>query len=230
MTGETESWTQIDPDLIAAHASNSGATASFGNQVPRAGGSTSFVKRGGVAVLNRIKLHVFCILVWLLGSSMSTWATVQDIPAKGLNILMFNSFDAEAPFFQSVAKGFKETLKTTPGPVTIYYEHLDATRFPPAQNPYLVDHLRTKYRDTPIDFVVTMSQPAFVFVHDHPDLVPQARRVHADVGENPLDESSENISIVIGYQYRNSIDEMLRLVKPKQVYVIGDTLSPDGSQ
>jgi len=92
MTGRTVSWTKVAPDLIATHAANSGATASFGIQTTRAGRSTAFVKRGGVAVLKRIKLRVFCILVWLLGSSMSTWATVQDIPAKGLNILIFNSY------------------------------------------------------------------------------------------------------------------------------------------
>jgi len=79
--------------------------------------------------------YALCILLWLLGSALPAWAApdapnAANAPARGLNILMFNSFDAEAPFFQSMTKGFKETLKTTPGPVTIYYEHLDSARFP----------------------------------------------------------------------------------------------------
>jgi signal transduction histidine kinase len=107
-------------------------------------------------------------------------------------ILLLTVDDPTRPAVQVITEGFQEVALASARPPIVYFETLDAVRFPdPAHLDRFRDWLRDKYRDRRIDLIVPIGEDALYFLAsqggepwpDVPVLFGEAGGLTHEVGE-----------------------------------------------
>jgi signal transduction histidine kinase len=149
-------------------------------------------------------------------------ADAAERPAP-LNVLVLSSWFQDLPWQRAFDAGLQDGLEESGRPYNLYVEFLDAGRFPEEQQrDALAAFLRGKYRGKGIDVVIAESIPAVRFLIDNPDLFGGVRRLYIQTGAK-LDKVKASQTIISDVDYEAAVAEMVRLARPKHIYVIGDT-------
>jgi len=172
--------------------------------------------------------------LWPIGTLFSGNISLAEHPVSNekLNILVISSWHKNHPWHQEFEKGFADTLNKTNPNTTLYYEFLDAERFPDDKNKQsFFTFLDQKYRNLGIDYLVVESLPAVNAFNLNNNLLPKAERVLiAPGGSFTKIQETRRLHIPVQSDFKSSIEEMLRLTNPRQLVVIVDTLSTGGNK
>src|SRR5215475_12946083 len=80
------------------------------------------------------------------------------------SILVLDEANVRGPFYYAVFSALRSTVEAGRGPVTIYAESLDLSRFGGTDyEESLEAHLRVKYRDRPVDVIVAIGSATLDF-------------------------------------------------------------------
>jgi hypothetical protein len=155
------------------------------------------------------------LVLVLLGSSVARAAD----GTSPLTVVLLSSWFKGMPWAQAVGDGLRAGLGSTP---VLHEEFLDSSRFPgAAQARVVASRLVETYGDERVDVVVAESIPAARFLRAYPDLFPGARRIVVQSGAKwSLEEGSETIQATADYHM--AIAEMVRLVTPRRIAILGD--------
>ena len=124
---------------------------------------------------------------WLLAAAIAVVGLEAPAYAVQHVLLLFpyeDTLGTNAP----LRSGLDGVLHGAEERVEAYSEFLDAARFPgPANEQHMVEFLRDKYSETPIDLVVTIGQPAYSFMGRHrAELFAEQPWVVAGIRESTL--------------------------------------------
>jgi len=184
----------------------------------------------------RLFLFPFMLLSWLWPIvalfSGSTCLADHPVSNQKLNILVLSSWHKSHPWHQEFEKGLSDNLRKANPNTALYFEFLDAARFPHNQTKQsFFTFLDEKYRDLEIDYLVVESLPAVTAFNHNNTLLPKAERILiAPGGSFPKTQETGSLRIPVQSDFKGSIEEMLRLTAPKQLFVIVDTLSTGGKK
>ena len=156
----------------------------------------------------------------------------HPVSTEKLTILVVSSWHKNHPWHQEFEKGLTDKLKKANPNTVLYFEFLDAARFPNNKNRQsFFTFLDQKYRNLGIDYLVVESLPAVNAFNLNQNLLPEAERVLiAPGGSFSKTLESGNLHVPVQSDFKGSIEEMLRLTSPKQLFVIVDTLSAGGKK
>ncbi len=89
-----------------------------------------------------------------------------------------------------------------------------------------IKYLDKKFTGRQIDYIIADTSLTQRTIDQHPDFLPFAKRIffsQNSIGTKDIVEISENRSLVrVSQRYKASIENMLRVAKPKRVHVFGD--------
>ena len=160
--------------------------------------------------------------------------SLASVSASPPVVVTLYSYHAHMPWNRSFNKGLTQGLAKRNKKILFYDEYLDAGRFSsPEYYQAFYQYLTSKYAGQAPDILLTDSEPAQEFLLRYPHLFPGAQRIVFQTDESLSDISSSadgswNINIVNNYS--KSVEHMMRLMQPDNVYVIGDTNEPAGAK
>ncbi|WP_395699427.1 diguanylate cyclase [Aquabacterium sp.] len=167
--------------------------------------------------------------LWLAWLAAPALAADQQSPSRALRVLVIASYDKDLPSQRHLEEGLNDALAAMAGPPPqLHFEYLDAARIDlAAQRGALLPYLQARYGDQGIDVVGATSTQAVDFLAGEPGLLPQARRVFADVPATVLPRirarDPQVPVIAVQSNYPASLREALRLTAPRRLVVIGET-------
>jgi signal transduction histidine kinase len=135
------------------------------------------------------------------------------------NILLLGIDELTRPYMRFLFEAFTDALATVPNPPGIFFESIDASRFPEAQ--YLKEArgwLAGKYKDTPIDLVVTIGDDALGFLADaHGEPWPSAQVLYFESGYIRFDvrDALPRAGGILFEEFFPSTLEVLKTILPK---------------
>jgi len=147
------------------------------------------------------------------------------------SILVLDQANVRGPFYYAVFSALRSTVEAGRGPVTIYAESLDLSRFGGTDyEESLEAHLRVKYRDRPVDVIVAIGSATLDFaLRNRAALWPGIPVVFGMVDE-PTALRLKPPPDVTGHVMKLRFEDMLttaRAVVPglERVALVGDTLT-----
>jgi len=144
-------------------------------------------------------------------------------------VLLIGSYDKDLPSQRHLEEGLVAALASAPGAgPQLFFEYLDAGRIDlSALRPALAGYLQARYGGAGIDVLVATSTQAADYLASEPALLPQARRVFADVPEAvlPRIRARQPHAEVISVQsnYPASLREALKLTQARRLVVVGES-------
>lgn len=122
------------------------------------------------------------LILMLLVFSWSPFK-VFAVDKKPIQILILNSWQHEASWFNAFDKGLIQGMQNKELLPFVYHEFVDTGRFTDAnQQADLYHFLKTKYRQTNIDFVIADGIAASEFLQSYPDSFNGATRINIQTG------------------------------------------------
>jgi hypothetical protein len=162
-------------------------------------------------------------LLFLLSLLPSALPAQERAPERPLNILLLSSYSQNYASAQELQAGLNDVLNYRAGTHNMYVEYFDSARIPDEKTGRnFAEHLRAKYEDIRFDHVLVWHVTAINFIHQHPDLFPDAKVISfegprmADTG----DESWFNVE----QDFDGALAEVKRLYAPSKLYVILETV------
>jgi signal transduction histidine kinase/ActR/RegA family two-component response regulator len=153
--------------------------------------------------------------------------TFQDArAAESRNLLVITSWDQHHPWTTGFVSRLVEINSERGRPLQLYVEHLDSSRAADNWTEDFSSFLNRKYRDIPIDIVVSESIPAKRFLEQATDLLPQAQRVFVASGDGDRNAASANptsLQVPVNARYDESLEAALNIFDAKAIAVIVDT-------
>ena len=137
------------------------------------------------------------------------------------------------PWQTSVEKGLQAGLKRIDQPYQLYLEYLDVGRFPEkGQRAIFSKYLKDKFSCQKIDIIIAEGFPASGFLRGTPEFCSGSKRLYVNPGakssnwENIISENELIIPLL--QDYKQAISEMVRLVSPQKIYIVGDAIDSSG--
>lgn len=122
------------------------------------------------------------LVLMLLIISLSP-SVVFAADKKPIQILVLNSWQHEASWFNDFDKGLVQGMQSKALLPFVYHEFVDAGRFTDVnQQADLYHYLKTKYRQTNIDFVIAEGIAASQFLESYPDSFNGATKINIQTG------------------------------------------------
>lgn len=144
-----------------------------------------------------------------------------------IKIFVLSSGSSDSPWTQSVSSGIVEGLNQADIPYIYFIDHLDAGRFDEqAQHNAMHHYLTEKFAHKQPSFFISIGPAASSFSTTYSDLFPTAKRV---LIQPKLDKSSKPDNAIIietEVDYTAMVKDAIRLSKPKQVFIVGDSKKP----
>lgn len=111
------------------------------------------------------KLIFISLLAFIFLEYKTTWCSLTE--EKTFNILILNSYNAENEWERLVDSGLKEKLSVAPN-INLTYEFLDSkTLFTEEYKNSFMKLLNMKYKNTPIDVILTVDDEALSFLREN---------------------------------------------------------------
>jgi signal transduction histidine kinase len=166
-------------------------------------------------------------LVIMLATLPPAWAA-DPLPRA---VLILDQSDTESAWYAAFSVAFRSTLmaQASAGPISVYTEHLDLSRFKGARhNEVLRHYLRDKFRDRPIGVLVAQGSASLEFVMgSRAELWPGVPVVFAAVDEETaarLNLSSDVTGNIYRLPFRNMVTAARALVPDlKRIALVGDS-------
>lgn len=179
------------------------------------------------AGFRRIFLVFGCLMVFLPVSVCS------GMESERLNILFISSFTKNIPAQILMETGLNEAFSNYKGKHHLFYEFMDSPTIREADlKPVFANYLKHKYHNIKIDFIIAWSPRAIQFVAINPDLFANAQRVYIEPAGMNLNliqtNSRHETSIAVNLDYQHTFQEVMKLMHPKKIYVIGTSKDPNG--
>jgi signal transduction histidine kinase len=167
------------------------------------------------------------LILVLAVSSANADSRVEQTAAR--SVLILDQSTSFRPWPTTIIAGIRSVFRNNPGPpITLFVEHLDLHRFKGSD--YLEDlrrHFSEKYRDRPIDVIVTIGPRAFEYgMRLRGNLWPTVPLVFAAV---PEDSAPNPASGVTGTTVQMTLANLIkasRMLDPnlKRFAIVGDRL------
>ena len=151
-------------------------------------------------------------------------STAQQIEKESKNILFVFSWHQDMPWQRELEKGFEQQFIAEGKQPNLFYEYMDAGRFPnPDQFANFRDYLEKKYAGFPLDDVVFESEPAARLLQSKPGLFGSARLLALNPSPNVKILDSLAAVVPVHIDFETSVRDMLKLSREKSVYLVGGT-------
>lgn len=152
------------------------------------------------------------------------------IAVDRMNILLISSWHKDMPWQKGLEQGMQDEIAHTRRKIAFFVEYMDVSRFTTeSQREVMLQTVQAKYQHSKIDVLVAESIPAIQFLQDFPQLLPNAKRLYAQTGARFLKQPPAGF-LNLDVDYLHSVMEMLRIRKPKHIYVIGEMKNRAGKE
>jgi len=157
-------------------------------------------------------------------------AIAADQNIRNSTVLIIESFHPEMPWHRLFDRGFSSVISKLDEQPVILKEYMDSIRFPNQINDgSFSSYLMKKYKGSKIDLLITQAGPASMLLLQRPNLfsgiprlfvnpVPTASRFLDMGGQGSVISADANVHV--------SFNGMLSSMRPKHVYVVGETRTP----
>lgn len=147
-----------------------------------------------------------------------------------VQILMINSLNQEMPWQSSVEKGLLQALDEQSIPFDLYVENLDVGRFDESEQVQAMASLiAAKYRNKPIDIIVTQDVTAAGLLTRLAPLFAKLPKIYLEPGANFTPEGMElSVTIEAELDFEEATKAAVKLIKPSRVIALVDTTSGIG--
>lgn len=167
---------------------------------------------------------ILTLIVLLLANPV--WVASAERTAK---ILVLYSWHEGMPWQVQVERGLRRGLEKAGIPFELYVEYLDAGRFPDDRYKDLLGRfLVEKYGKMPMDALVAESFPAASFLAERSSLLPNAERIFVYSWRKGKTPGKWSNIVRVEVDFEPAIAEVVRLVSPEVLYVVGDATSEHG--
>jgi len=147
------------------------------------------------------------------------------------SVLILDQSDTDSAWYAAFSSAFRSTLKVeaSAGPISVYAEHLDLSRFKGARHDEVLrNYLRDKFRERPIGVIVAQGSSSLEFViRSHGELWPAVPVVFAAVDEETagrLKIPSDVTGQIYRLPFRNAVTAARALVPNlKRIALVGDS-------
>jgi signal transduction histidine kinase len=164
-----------------------------------------------------VRCAALCLLAMLLGRAGAAFAQAAAA-SRPVQVLVVNGADAYLPAFVAIDAAMRTTVQRRfDRPVVWLYETLDALRFADGViGPEMAEVLARKYRDTRIDAVVLVAEPALRFYLRHRErLWPLVPAVFHSVPSSTV-PAAELGAGVSGVPFDADYEQTLRIARSLQ--------------
>jgi signal transduction histidine kinase len=186
---------------------------------------------GQAAIFIRVREVCFCLAVWLIfglaASSANADSRVEPVPPR--SVLILDQSTSFRPWPTAIIAGMRSVFGVNPGsPMAIYVEHLDLHRFRGSE--YLENlrrHFSEKYRDQPIDAIVTIGPRAFEYaMRLRGSLWPTVPVVFAAIPEDSAPNPPPGVTGTTVQMSLANLIKASRMLDPnlKRFAIVGDRL------
>lgn len=178
------------------------------------------------------------VLLWLpiapfaaepVGSGAAGIGLAPAATAARLRVLVLASFHAGLPAQRLLEQGLDDALRPREGEHRVFVEYLDSARLPLGSraSEALAQYLAAKYGDAGVQVVVAFQPAASDFLIAQPALLPQARRIHAEIADAKAEHirRTDPQALILSphVDYGPSLAEAIRLTGAQRIVVVGDT-------
>ena len=147
------------------------------------------------------------------------------------SVLILDQSDTDSAWYAAFSSAFRSTLKVeaSAGPISVYAEHLDLSRFKGARHDEVLrSYLRDKFRERPIGVIVAQGSSSLEFViRSRGELWPAVPVVFAAVDEETagrLKIPSDVTGQIYRLPFRNAVTAARALVPNlKRIALVGDS-------
>ena len=187
---------------------------------------------GQAAIFFRVRNVSFCLAAWwfifgVMAFSANADSRVDQVAPR--SVLILDQSTSFRPWPTAIIAGMRSVLSTHPGsPIALFVEHLDLHRFKgPEYLENLRRHFSEKYRDRPIDVIVTVGPRAFEYgMPLRASLWPTVPVVFAAVPEQLAPNPPPGVTGTTVQMNLANLIKASRMVDPnlKRFAIVGDRL------